>query len=91
MRTDFDDWYSEQCSLDAAELVGPNSPEYDLVAAGGGERRYRQHCGGYLGGHLLPFASPPCASRLVLFSDCRVVPTQKATQAAAKPANWPTM
>lgn len=28
----FDDWFSEQCSIDAAELVGPNSPEYDLVA-----------------------------------------------------------
>ena len=30
--TPFDDWYSEQCSIDAAELVGPNSFEYDQVA-----------------------------------------------------------
>lgn len=29
MRTDFDDWYHDQCSIDAAELVGPNSIEYD--------------------------------------------------------------
>ena len=32
MRTDFDDWYDEQCRIDAAELVGPNSHEYDQVA-----------------------------------------------------------
>ena len=25
----FDDWYEEQCSIDAAEIVGPNSPEYE--------------------------------------------------------------
>ena len=31
MRTNFDDWYSEQCSIDAAELEGPNSPEYDRL------------------------------------------------------------
>lgn len=31
MRANFDDWYSEQCSIDAAELEGPNSPEYDRL------------------------------------------------------------
>ncbi len=25
----FDDWYHEECTIDAAELVGPNSPEYE--------------------------------------------------------------
>ena len=28
----FDDWYSEQCSIEAAELVGPNSLEYEHLA-----------------------------------------------------------
>lgn len=23
----FDDWYREECAIDAAELVGPNSPQ----------------------------------------------------------------
>jgi len=27
----FDDWYCEECSICAAELVGPNSHEYDYV------------------------------------------------------------
>ena len=25
----FDDWYYEQCQIDAAELVGPNAHEYE--------------------------------------------------------------
>ena len=25
----FDNWYYEQCQNDAAELVGPNAPEYE--------------------------------------------------------------
>ena len=25
----FDDWYYEQCRVDAAELVGPNAHEYE--------------------------------------------------------------
>jgi hypothetical protein len=29
--TPFDDWYDEQCAIDAAEVVGPNSPEYDRL------------------------------------------------------------
>jgi hypothetical protein len=32
MRTDFNDWYAEQCAVDAAEMVGPNSPEYERLA-----------------------------------------------------------
>ena len=28
---DFDDWYHERCGEDAAELVGPNSYEYEAV------------------------------------------------------------
>jgi hypothetical protein len=31
MRTDFDDWYAEQCTINAAEAVGPNSPEYERL------------------------------------------------------------
>lgn len=27
----FDDWFSEQCSIEAAELVGPNSLEYERL------------------------------------------------------------
>lgn len=26
---DFYSWYYEECQIDAAELVGPNSPEYE--------------------------------------------------------------
>lgn len=29
MQTCFDTWYDEQCSIDAAEVVGPNSREYE--------------------------------------------------------------
>ena len=25
---DFDDWYADECAIDAAEMVGPNSHEY---------------------------------------------------------------
>lgn len=25
----FDDWYHDECYVDACELVGPNSPEFD--------------------------------------------------------------
>jgi len=28
---DFDAWYYDECSIDAAELVGPNSCEYEDV------------------------------------------------------------
>lgn len=29
--TAFDDWFYEQCGVAAAELVGPNSREYEAV------------------------------------------------------------
>ena len=31
LNTPFDDWYHERCGEDAAELVGPNSYEYEAV------------------------------------------------------------
>ena len=29
MTQNFDDWYEDQCAIDAAERVGPNSFEYE--------------------------------------------------------------
>lgn len=37
------------------------------------------------------FTAGACASMLVLFSDCRVVPTQNARHAAKAAASWPHM
>lgn len=32
MRTEpFDDWYYEQCCIDAAEVVSPNDPEHEYT------------------------------------------------------------
>lgn len=27
----FDEWYEDQCAIDAAEIVGPNSPDYERL------------------------------------------------------------
>lgn len=29
--THFDEWYHERCGTDAAEVDGPNSPDYDAT------------------------------------------------------------
>ena len=31
MTNRFDDWFYDQCAVDAAEMVGPNSLEYDRL------------------------------------------------------------